>query len=344
MLWTAVQPPRAARSRCATRAPTFPRTRCPQREPRRSCRSASRSSCAPAATSRSWRSAPWCCRRSRPPRLLAAEGISATVVNARFAAPARRARDRRAGALGRPHRHGRGERADGRLRQRGAASASTGTACRPRRMLRIALPETFVTHGKRDELLAAGRPRRRRHRPAHARVGPGPPAPVHMTAAGSRRVGILGHTGRPGVRRAARATARHARAPRLRRCASSARSPPRWASRACRSRALARWCQVLISLGGDGTALAGARALAGPARRAAADQPRRARLPHRRRGRRAGRRVTRGARRHAGRSRARRAGRARWCAAAAASMRRGLRDERRGGQDRGRLRRASTCA
>ncbi len=78
----------------------------------------------------------------------------------------------------------------------------------------------------------------------------------------ARRVGILGHTRRPGVRRAA------------------ARLAATLARRGCRVRldvdlaremgraghpvaALARWCQVMIALGGDGTALSGARAMAG---------------------------------------------------------------------------------
>ena len=77
-----------------------------------------------------------------------------------------------------------------------------------------------------------------------------------------RRVGILGHTGRPNVRRAARrlqqsltrrgCTVRieHALAGELGAVGVSLES-------------VASWCQVLISLGGDGTALAGARALAG---------------------------------------------------------------------------------
>jgi 1-deoxy-D-xylulose-5-phosphate synthase len=49
-------------------------------------------------------------------------------------------------------RIGRGERADGRIRQRGErALGRENLSSTP--MLRIALPETFVTHGKRDELL-----------------------------------------------------------------------------------------------------------------------------------------------------------------------------------------------
>ncbi|HEY2955462.1 MAG TPA: NAD(+)/NADH kinase [Candidatus Eisenbacteria bacterium] len=77
-----------------------------------------------------------------------------------------------------------------------------------------------------------------------------------------RRVGILGHTGRPGVRRAALALAR-----RLARQGRAVRLDARLAAEAGREGsplpALARWCQVLVTLGGDGTAITGARALAG---------------------------------------------------------------------------------
>ena len=47
------------------------------------------------------RSAPWSLPALAAAELLAAQGVSATVVNARFVAPRRRAHDRRAGALGR---------------------------------------------------------------------------------------------------------------------------------------------------------------------------------------------------------------------------------------------------
>jgi NAD+ kinase len=79
------------------------------------------------------------------------------------------------------------------------------------------------------------------------------------------RVAILGHTRRPAVRREAerlrRLLARRGVAVRfeetlaLEMGASGARGAP--------LADLARWCDVLVSLGGDGTALAGARALAG---------------------------------------------------------------------------------
>lgn len=77
-----------------------------------------------------------------------------------------------------------------------------------------------------------------------------------------RRVGILGHTGRPVVRRTALALAR-----RLARQGRMVRLDARLGAQAGRDGvalpALARWCQVLVTLGGDGTAITGARALAG---------------------------------------------------------------------------------
>jgi len=77
-----------------------------------------------------------------------------------------------------------------------------------------------------------------------------------------RRVGILGHTGRPVVRRTALALAR-----RLARQGRTVRLDARLGAQADREGsplpALARWCQVLVTLGGDGTAITGARALAG---------------------------------------------------------------------------------
>jgi len=77
-----------------------------------------------------------------------------------------------------------------------------------------------------------------------------------------RRVGILGHTGRPGVRRTALALAR-----RLARQGKTVRLDARLGAQIGKDGmplpALARWCQVLVTLGGDGTAITGARALAG---------------------------------------------------------------------------------
>jgi len=77
-----------------------------------------------------------------------------------------------------------------------------------------------------------------------------------------RRVGILGHSGRPGVRRTALALAR-----RLARQGKTVRLDARLGAQTGKDGVplptLARWCQVLVTLGGDGTAITGARALAG---------------------------------------------------------------------------------
>ena len=81
-------------------------------------------------------------------------------------------------------------------------------------------------------------------------------------SARARRVGILGHTRRPGVQRAA---ARLAAALARRGC------PVRWDADLAEEidrpghpiAEIAKWCDLLISLGGDGTVLRGARALAG---------------------------------------------------------------------------------
>jgi len=84
-----------------------------------------------------------------------------------------------------------------------------------------------------------------------------------------RRVAILGHTRRPGVQRAAaRLAAVLKRACTVRFADDLARAvePEAEPLRARSGQALlplARWCDLLISLGGDGTALRGARALAG---------------------------------------------------------------------------------
>jgi NAD+ kinase len=77
-----------------------------------------------------------------------------------------------------------------------------------------------------------------------------------------RRVAIVGHTGRPAVLRAARGLR-----DRLRRRGLQVRFDARLATgldgEALALPALARWCDLMITLGGDGTALTGARALAG---------------------------------------------------------------------------------
>ncbi len=77
-----------------------------------------------------------------------------------------------------------------------------------------------------------------------------------------RRVAILGHTGRPGVRRAAArlrsSLARRGCEVRLEQALAS-----EMGLEGAPLARLAPWCQILLALGGDGTALAGARALAG---------------------------------------------------------------------------------
>ena len=77
-----------------------------------------------------------------------------------------------------------------------------------------------------------------------------------------RRVGILGHAGRAGVRRAALRLrdllARRGLAVRI-----DGRLAAELGTPGMPLPELGRWCDVLVTLGGDGTALIGARALAG---------------------------------------------------------------------------------
>jgi NAD+ kinase len=77
-----------------------------------------------------------------------------------------------------------------------------------------------------------------------------------------RRVAIVGHTGRPAVRRAARRLRDL-----LRRRGLQVRFDARLVAEidgdSLALPALARWCDLMITLGGDGTALTGARALTG---------------------------------------------------------------------------------
>jgi NAD+ kinase len=78
----------------------------------------------------------------------------------------------------------------------------------------------------------------------------------------ARRVALVGHTDRPSVRRAAAALIRA-----LQRRGLDVRLDGRLAAElgvdGSPLRALGRWCEVLVTLGGDGTALMGARVLAG---------------------------------------------------------------------------------
>jgi NAD+ kinase len=77
-----------------------------------------------------------------------------------------------------------------------------------------------------------------------------------------RRIGLLGHTGRAGVRREAERLrlklARRGAEVRLEATLAAEMGVP-----GAPLDQIARWCQVLVSLGGDGTALTAARALAG---------------------------------------------------------------------------------
>ena len=73
-----------------------------------------------------------------------------------------------------------------------------------------------------------------------------------------RRVAILGHPSRPGIRRAA---ARLSAALRRRGCEVRLEHAlaAKLGAEGQPLGALARWCQMLITLGGDGTMLIGAR-------------------------------------------------------------------------------------
>ena len=77
-----------------------------------------------------------------------------------------------------------------------------------------------------------------------------------------RRVGILGHTTRPGVRLAAQRlrTMLKRRGVQVR---TDARLAGELGDEGLPLKALAKWCEVLVTLGGDGTVLIGGRAIAG---------------------------------------------------------------------------------
>uniref|UniRef100_A0A832HZI6 NAD kinase n=1 Tax=Eiseniibacteriota bacterium TaxID=2212470 RepID=A0A832HZI6_UNCEI len=77
-----------------------------------------------------------------------------------------------------------------------------------------------------------------------------------------RRVAVLGHSDRPAVRRAA-AAIRRTLARRGVEVRLDARLAAELGGAGAPLRDLARWCDLLVTLGGDGTVLAGARALAG---------------------------------------------------------------------------------
>ncbi len=101
-------------------------------------------------------------------------------------------------------------------------------------------------------------------------MGPGHPAPVHVSPkARLRRIGLVGHLGRASVRRAAArlhtSLARSGCDVRIEsELAGVMGGPGRKGGPPGTPLAdLARWCQLLVTLGGDGTTLLGGRALAG---------------------------------------------------------------------------------
>jgi 1-deoxy-D-xylulose-5-phosphate synthase len=150
MLWTAVQHRGGA---VAVRYPraNIPEDALPQREPR-ILPLGSSERCAPAATWRLLALGSLVAPALAAADTLAAEGFSATVVNARFVAPL----DERA-VTGLARSVGRLVTIEENVPMGGFGSAvhecldRHGLSATP--MLRIALPETFVGHGKRDELL-----------------------------------------------------------------------------------------------------------------------------------------------------------------------------------------------
>jgi NAD+ kinase len=77
-----------------------------------------------------------------------------------------------------------------------------------------------------------------------------------------RRVGVLGHADRPDVRRVA-AGLRASLSRRGIETRFDARLGADFDPPGMNLRSLARWCQILVTLGGDGTVLAGGRALVG---------------------------------------------------------------------------------
>src|SRR5262249_47187609 len=107
----------------------------------------------------------------------------------------------------------------------------------------------------------AGGARRRRDRAPHPRVRAPESPPVLVTVRG-HRIAILGHLGRAQVKREATPLrdrlAKKGAVVRLERelAGSLAETGDSLA-------VLARWCQMLVSLGGDGTVLMAGRALAG---------------------------------------------------------------------------------
>ena len=86
--------------------------------------------------------------------LLAAEGLDVGVVNARFAKPIDRDIIERALARMRLRRHRRRRLPDGRLRQRRPGGGVSELGLDTSRIKRLGLPDRFIEHAERCELLA----------------------------------------------------------------------------------------------------------------------------------------------------------------------------------------------
>jgi len=78
-----------------------------------------------------------------------------------------------------------------------------------------------------------------------------------------QRVGILGHTGRTGVRRAAQRLAASLKRRRIQTRFDARLAAESGGGEGLPLPELAQWCDILVTLGGDGTALSGGRALIG---------------------------------------------------------------------------------
>ncbi len=124
-------------------------------------------------------------RRSRPPTCCAERGIDVTVADARFAKPLDAALLRPARRRARAARHGRGGRPRRRLRLRGVGDAVTTPARAVPRILRVGLPDRYVTHGKPALLHAevgfTGERDRRAHRGRDREPDVGPPSRARET-------------------------------------------------------------------------------------------------------------------------------------------------------------------
>src|SRR5262249_29715085 len=118
-------------------------------------------------------------------------------------------------------------------------------------------------HPPRQARRAARPPgaRRRRHRATHHDLA-ALPATLLLMKRAARRVAVLGHVRRPEVREAAKklraSLVRAGHEVRLDEELSSQMGESGWPLAR-----LAAWCQLLVTLGGDGTALTGGRALLG---------------------------------------------------------------------------------